>query len=71
MEVQAEKTDSEFPKTFCRRYFFVFEEYLCNCSPKQEPKNFKTYISILALVNHRNCLDASPLLRPNQAQTQT
>ena len=43
-------------------YLFVFDEYLCNRSPKIKTKNIKNYSSILAIVNHRNWLDDSPPL---------
>ena len=64
------KTQS-FQKLFVGGYLFVFVEYLCNCSPKIEIINMKTYSSILAIVNHRNWLDDSPpliaLLKPSAA----
>ena len=63
VEVQVKKTDSEFSKTFCGRYLFVVFEYLCNYSPKIRTKHFKNNISILAIANNRNRLDASsPLI---------
>ena len=42
--------------------------FLCIClislqrSPKMRAKDFKNFISILAVVNHQNWLDASPHL---------
>ena len=44
-------------------YLLVFVENLCNYNPKMRPKNCKNYISILAIANYRNWLDASPPLR--------
>ena len=43
----AERTDSGFPKTFLRRYLFVFVEHLCNHKLK---KKFKKFISIILFV---------------------
>ena len=57
------KTQS-FQKNFSGDIFFVFVEYLCNCSPKIKTKNIKNYSSVLAIVNHRNWLDDSLPLRP-------
>ena len=37
-------------------------EYLCNRIPKMRTKNLKNSISILAVVNNQNRLDASPPL---------
>ena len=63
LEVQAEKADSGFSKTFYARYLFVFVKYLNKVlQPQNENKTFQKLIPILAIVNHRNCLDASPLL---------
>ena len=31
-----------------------FAEYLCNHSPKRSTKNFKDYISVLAILNYQN-----------------
>ena len=59
LEVQAEKTDSGFPKTFHKRYLFAFAEYLCNCNPKMRTKHFKNYFSNVAMVRYRNWSDAS------------
>ena len=58
-EVEAEKTDSGFPKTFSG-YLFVFVEHLCKLQPQNENKNSKNYILILAIcsVNYWNWLDA-------------
>ena len=47
VKVQAEKTDSGFPKTFQREYLFVFVEYLCNRRLKTRAKHFINSISIL------------------------
>ena len=57
-----EKTDLGFPKTFYGGYVFVFAVYLCNRSLKMTAKHIKNYISILAIVNYRKWLDASPFL---------
>ena len=38
----------------------MFVEYLCNRSTKIKTKHFKNYLLILAIVNYRNWLDASP-----------
>ena len=63
LEVQAEKTDSGFPKTFYGGYIFVLVEYLCNSSPKMKIKHFKNYIFDFSyIVNYRNWLNASPTL---------
>ena len=59
-EVQAAKTDSGFPKTFSGENLIVFVEYLCNRSPEMRTKHSKNYISILAIINNWNWLDASP-----------
>ena len=53
------KTQS-FQELFVGGHLFVFVEYLCNRSPKIKTKNIKNFSSILAIVNHRNCLDDSP-----------
>ena len=55
------KTQS-FQKIFVGRHLFVFVEYLCKRSPKIKTKNIKNFSSILAIANHRNCLDDSPHL---------
>ena len=60
------KTQS-FQKLFSGGHLFVFVEYLCNRSPKIKTKNIKNYSSILAIVNHWNWLDDSPLLIKNIA----
>ena len=59
LEIQAEKTNVSFAKTFSEGYFFVFVEYLRNRSSKMRTKHFKNYISILVFVNYRNWLAAS------------
>ena len=56
--VLAEEQNSEFPKTFFGGYLFVFVEYFCNRSLKVKTKNIKNCSLILAIVNHRNWLDA-------------
>ena len=61
-----EEQNSEFPKTFFGGYLFVFVEYVYNRSPKIKTKNIKHYSPILAIVNYRNWLDDSPLLRFNE-----
>ena len=57
--MQVERTNSGLSKTFLVEYLFVFAEYLCNRSSKIRTKNFKNLISILAIVNYQNWLDAS------------
>ena len=49
-------------KKLFRGYLLVFFEYLWNRTPKMRTQNFKNYISILAIANCRNWLDASPPL---------
>ena len=46
LEVQTEKSDSGFPKTFHGGYLFVFVEYRCSRSLKLRTKLFKNYILI-------------------------
>ena len=53
LEIQTGRTNSEYPRTFLRRY-------LCNRSPEMRTKNFKNFISVLAIVNYQNWMDASP-----------
>ena len=65
MWFRREEQNSEYPKSFFRRYFFVFAEYPCKRSLKIKTKNIKNYTgsSILAYVNPRNWLDDSPPLK--------
>ena len=49
LEDQADKIDSEFPKTFYGEYSFVFVEYFCNCIPKMRAKHFKSYTSTFSI----------------------
>ena len=53
LKVQAEKTNSEFQKTFRENIFAT--------AAQNESKNFYNYISILAIVNYRKSVYASPL----------
>ena len=57
LQDQADKIDSEFPKTFHGEYPFVFVEYFCNRIPKMRAKHFKNYISTYSIVGYRNWLD--------------
>ena len=61
LEIQTGRTNSGFPYNFLGGYLFVFAE-LCNRSPKMRTKNYKSYISILVIVNFRNWMDVSPPL---------
>ena len=61
LEVQTEKKSFRVFKNSLGGYVFVFVECLCNRSPKMRIKHFKNYTSILASVNYRNWLNASPL----------
>ena len=66
LEIATERTNSGFSKILSGGYLFVFVEYLYKRSPKMGPKiskNIKNYISVLAIVNCRNWLAASPSLK--------
>ena len=62
------KKTQSFQKLFVGRYLFVFVKYFFKRSPKIKTKNIRNYSSILAIVNHQNCLDDSPPLRANFAK---
>ena len=51
MKVQAVKADSGFQKTFLIGYLFGICSISLQLQPLNENKNFKNYISILAIVN--------------------
>ena len=55
------KKQTHVSENFFGGYLFVFVENLCNGSSKMRAKNFKNYISILAIVKCRNWLGASPV----------
>ena len=57
MEVQAERTDSGFPKSLQGGVFLCLLNIFATVAPKS--KHFKNYLLILAIVNYRNWLDAS------------
>ena len=57
LKVQADKIDSEFPKTFYGEYSFVFVEYFCNCIPQNESETFQKLYSTFSTAGYRNWLD--------------
>ena len=61
--VMAGRTKLRVSKNFFRGISYAFVEYLCNHCLKIKTKSIKNYISILAIINHRNWLDESPHLR--------
>ena len=63
LEIQAGRTNSRFPKTALGNISLYLLNIFATAGPKSEQKIFKNYISIIAMVNDRNWLKASPPLR--------
>ena len=60
LKVQTVGTVSTFQKLFQGNIFFYLLNIIVTAAPTREQKKFKNYISILAIVNYHNWLNALP-----------